>query len=161
MSQTLNGKTRLTESAVKEVTLTLDNGNVYAAGDVLAATQEVTSAVRVHGGSAVWQSAIVLDQDDQGIALDLVLLRTNVGIGAENAAVAVTDANADEILGIVEVAAVDYVDLINSQLVTKDNLGIVVDAGAGSASLFIAAISRGAGTYTTNGITLKLGFLWD
>ena len=159
--QTFNGNARLTESAVREVTLTLDNGNVYAAGDVLAATQEVTSAVRVDGGSAVWQSAVVLDQDDQAQALDLVLLRTNVGIGAENAAVSVADADADEILGIVEVTAGDYVDLVNSQLVTKDNLGIVVNGGAGSSSLFIAAISRGTGTYTTIGITLKLGFLWD
>lgn len=147
-------------SVVKEVTLTLDTA-AYAAGDVLADTQEITTAMRVNGGTGVWQSLVVLDKDDQGQALDVVLLRTNVSIGTENAAVSITDANADEILGIVEVTAGNYVDLVNSQQVTKSNLGIVVDAAAGSTSLFVAAISRGTGTYTASGINLKLGFLRD
>lgn len=147
-------------TVVKEVTLSLDT-SAYADGDVLAATQEITDAVRVAAGTAVWHSLIVLDKDDQGEALDIVLLRTNVSIGTENAAVSVSDADADEILGIVEIASGDWVDLINSQHITKGNLGIDVDAAAAATSLFVAAISRGTGTYTASGITLKLGFLRD
>lgn len=143
-----------------KVALSLDT-NAYVTGDVLADTQEVAGAMRVPMGTGVWQSLVVLDKDDNGIALDIVLLRSDVSIGTENVAVSVTDADADEILGTVEVAATDYVDLINSQLATKPNLGIVVSALAGETSLWVAAIIRGAGTYTVNGITLLLGFLRD
>jgi hypothetical protein len=37
----------------------------------------------------------------------------------------------------------------------------VVEAGSGSTSLYVAAISRGTGTYTASGITLKIGILQD
>jgi hypothetical protein len=158
------GETHLGEvggnSVVVELTLSLDTG-AYADGDVLAATQELSSAMRVNGGTGVWQSLTLLDEDDQGGILDIILLRTNVAIGTENAAVSITDAAADEIIGIVEVAAADYVDMVNSQLVVKGSLGIVVDAAAGATSLFVAAVSRDAKTYTASGIKLKFGFLRD
>lgn len=147
-------------SKVVEVTFTLDT-SAYADGDVLAATQVITEAMRVNGGTGVLQSIIVLDKDDQGQAMDIVILRTNVGIGTENSAVSVTDTNADEILGIVSVATSNYVDLVGSQLATKTNLGIVVDADGAADDLYFAAISRGTGTYTASGVTAKFGFLQD
>jgi hypothetical protein len=147
-------------SAILEVTLSLDTG-IYASGDVLAATQVVTGAMRVNAGTAIWQSLILLDKDDQAGALDIVLLQTNVAIGTENAAVSITDASADEILGVVEIAAGDYVDLVGSQIVQKDGIGVVVAAPAATKDLYVAAISRDAKTYTAAGITLKLGFLRD
>lgn len=147
-------------SVVSEVTLSLDTVQ-YASGEVLAATQIITACMRVNGGTGVIHSVVLLDKDDQAGALDLVFLRTNVGIGTENAAVSVADADADEILGIIEIAAADYVDLVNSQLVTKSNVGIVVDADAAADDLYVAAISRDTKTYTASGITLKIGFLRD
>jgi len=149
-----------TSSIVKEVTLTLDT-NAYADGDVLAATQEIATAMRVNGGTGVLQSLVVLDKDDQGGALDILILRTTGSIGTENAAAGPTDAVADEILAVVEVTASNYVDLANSQIAVKPNLGIIVDAAAASQSLFVAAIRRDTKTYTAAGITLKLGFLRD
>jgi len=149
------------ESDIIEITLSLDTGGAYADGDVLAATQEIANAVRVNAGTGILHSIIVLDKDDQAQALDLVFLQTNVGIGTENSAVSVTDSNTEEILGVVEVGSNDYVDLVASQIVTKSNVGIVLEAAAGSTSLYVAAISRGTGTYTASGITLKLGILQD
>jgi hypothetical protein len=148
-----------TTSTVLDLTLSLDT-SAYADGDVLAATQEVSNAVRESGGSGVLQSIVVVDKDDQGEALDIVIFDSSATLGTENAAVSISDADAAKILGIVEVLATDYVDLVNSQLVTKDNLGIVVEA-SGSASLYVAAISRGTGTYTASGIVLRLGILQD
>ena len=142
-----------------EVTLTLDT-SVYASGDVLADTQIVTACMRINGGKGIWQSLVLLDWDDQAGALDVLLLRTDVSIGTENAAVSVTDTNADEILGIVEIVAGDYVDLVGSQIVVRENIGMVVDA-ATTDDLYVAVISRDTKTYTASGITLKLGFLCD
>lgn len=149
-----------TRSTVVDLTLSLDNGNVYADGDVLAATQELASAVRADGWGGVLVSMGLIDDDDQGQALDVVLFDSNVALGTENLAVSIADGDADNILGIIEVAGTDYVDLVNSQWVSKTNLGIVVLPASGT-SLYVAAISRGTGTYTTSGITLRFGILWD
>ena len=146
-------------SVVKEVTLSLDT-NQYASGDVLAATQEIASALRLSGGSGVLHSVVVLDKDDQGEALDLVFLSANGAIGTENAAVSVSDAVADTIIGVVEVAAGDFVDLVNSQIAVKTSLGMVIEVASGT-SLYVAAISRGTGTYTAAGVTLKVGIIQD
>lgn len=147
-------------SVVAEVTLTLDT-SIYASGDVLADTQEIANAIRVNAGTGVIHSLIILDKDDQAQALDVVFFKTNVSLGSENSPVSITDANADEILGIVEVLAGDYVDLVNSQLVTVTDVGIVVVADAAATSLWVGVISRGTGTYTASGITMKIGILQD
>jgi len=141
----------------KEVILSLDTG-AYADADVLADTQEIANMCPV-GGTGFWHSLVVLDKSDQGEALDIVLLRTNVSIGTENSAISVSDANADEIVGAVECAADDYIDLAGSQIVVKGSLGIAFQAV--NTSMFVAAVSRGTGTYAAAGITLKLGFLLD
>jgi len=156
-----DGKLQIgTSSIVKEITLSLDT-NAYADGDVLAATQEIATAMRVNGGAGVLQSLVVLDKDDQAGALDILILRTTGSIGTENGAAGPTDAVADEIIATVEITSTDYVDLANSQIATKANLGILVDSATASQSLFVAAISRDTKTYTAAGITLKLGFLRD
>jgi hypothetical protein len=143
-------------SDVLDVTLSLDT-SAYATGDVLAATQEVANAVPGNAGHALLHSITINDKDDQGIALDLVFLRTNVSIGTENSAVSISDADADEVLGIVQVSSSDFIDLGGCRVATLAGIGLTLEAGAASTSLYIAAISRGAGTYTASGITLKLG----
>jgi len=145
---------------VIDVTLSL-NTNIYASGDVLAATQEVASAMRVAAGKALLHSIVLNDKDDQGVELDLVFLQTNVSIGTENSAASVSDADADKILGLVNVASSDWEDLGGCRIATKTSVGLVLEAGAGSTSIYIAAITRGTPTHTASGITLKLGLLRD
>lgn len=144
----------------KEITLSLDT-NIYASGDVLADTQEIHHVVTQKGGTGIIHSVILLDKDDQAQDLDLVFLRSNVSIGTENAAVSITDTNADEIIGVIEIAAGDYIDLANSQIVTKTNVGIGFQANVDTQSIYVAAISRGTGTYTASGITIKVVILQD
>ena len=141
-----------------ELALTLDT-NAYADGDVLAATQEIENVMGMDEGGGMIQSVVVHDFSDQAQALDLVFFRSNVALGTENAAVSITDANALEIVGIVEIAASDYVDLANSQHAYKNNLGIAFQCDSGATSLFVAAVSRGTGTYAADGITIKVGVL--
>jgi hypothetical protein len=143
-------------SNLLDVVLTLDT-NVYASGDVLAATQAVASAVPSNGGHALLHSLVVNDKDDQGQAMDLVFLRTDVSIGTENAAVSIADADAGEILGIVSIASSDFLDLGGCRVATVPSIGLVLEADAASSSIFIAAISRGTGTYSASGVTVKIG----
>lgn len=145
-----------------EVTLTLDT-SPYAAGDVLAATQEIASALREGGEVAILGSLTLLDIDDQAGALDILILRSDAPMGAaENAPLNITDANAAEILTVVPFAAGDYIDLINSQLATKNisdqGMGAPIYAASGT-SIWVAAVSRDTKTYTAAGLVLKIGLL--
>jgi len=144
-----------------EVTLSLDT-NAYADGDVLAATHDIEEVFRCPSGYGYLMGLTVLDKDDQAGALDIVFLRSNVSIGTENAAVSVSDANADEIITVVEFAAADYVDLVGSQIAIKNpsdtGMGVLL-VPDGTDSLFVAAISRDTKTYSASGITLKIGLL--
>ena len=158
VTATANGLSVVTSSTVIDLTLSLDTSQ-YADGDVLAAAQELASAVRASGGTGVIQSIQVIDQDDQGQALDVVISDSTITLGTENDPVSISDADAAKILGIVEVAATDYIDLVASQYVNKSNLGIVIMPDA--TSLFISAISRGTGTYTASGIVLRIGIIQD
>ncbi len=144
---------------VLEATLSLDT-SAYADGDVLAATQSLDGdAFTENGGTAILQSIQVIDLDDQAKALDIVLLRSDTSIGSENSAVSVSDANADEILAIIPVTTADYVDLVNSQIAEIANIGKLIKAAAANDGLWIAAISRGTGTYTASGIKVRVGLL--
>ena len=149
------------KTKVFEVTLSLDT-NIYADNDVLADTQILTAIMRKNGGSGIIKSVVLLDQDDQGTAVDLFFLRTSVNLGAENGVIDITDVEAVQIVGVVQIVAADYIDLIASQIAIKEGLNIVVDAASGVDDLYVAAAVRsGTPTYTAAGIKLKIGILLD
>ena len=147
---------------VIDVTLSLDTA-VYADGDVLADTQEVARAVRAGPRSGLLQSVVVVDKDDQGAAMDLYVLDSNVSLGTENSGVSISDANAAKILGKVAIAAGDYYDMGGVRVAAgsnQRNLAIPVAVTSGT-SLYLGAVSRGTGTYTASGVVVRLGFLQD
>lgn len=139
------------------VPLTLDISGAYAAGDVLADTQEIAGLLRNVGGSAMLRSITLLDFDDQAAAaIDLVFFSANVSLGTENAAPSITDGNAASILGVVNIPSANFVDLGGMKSATVPNIGLLLAAPAGT-SIFMAAIARGTPTQTVNGITVVLG----
>lgn len=142
----------------KDATLVLDT-SAYADGDVLVVPQEITEVFEQAGQAKALHSIVLLDEDDQGQALDLLFFNADAALGTINEAVSISNADARNIIGAVEIATSEYIDLVNSQMVQKSALGMVLKAASTSRSLWIAAISRGTGTYTASGIRLKLGFL--
>lgn len=147
-------------SSVVSLTFSLDT-SAYASGDVLAETQELASAVRVNAGTGILYSIILNDKDDQGAALDLVFLSANTSLGTENSAVSISDSGADDILGIVSIAATDWIDLGGTRVATKNNVGLTVKGVTGSTSIYVGAITRGTPTHTGSGITARFGILRD
>jgi hypothetical protein len=145
--------------AVIDVTLSLDTG-AYADGDVLADTQSVGNAVRNAAGRAFLQSLVVIDESDQKQGFDLLFLDANNSLGAENAAPSIGDAEALAIIGRVPVSAADYYDLGGVAIANLNAIGLMLKAASGR-TLYVAAISRGAGTYGASAIKLKLGLVWD
>lgn len=148
-----------TPGDVIDITLSLDT-SAYDAGDVLADTQTITNAVRVTGGRAILQSVTVIDEDDQGVALDLYFMSTSRSLGTENSAPNISDANARDILGFVAVASGDYKDLGGVRIATVRNIGLLLEAAGGSRDLYVGATTGGTPTYTASGLKLRLGFTW-
>ena len=167
MAFSTNALRAVGSSDVVEVTLSLDT-SAYASGDVLAATQEVTSFFRVAGGTAIIQGIQILDEDDQKQDLDILFMNAATDIGAENGAYAITDAEARTIIGWVDVAAADFTDFGDWAMATlkATDTGMkipgLVEGSAASTSIWIGAICRsGTPTYTASGIKLKIGILRD
>lgn len=142
---------------VFEVTLSLDTSQ-YADGDVLADTQEVTHFFLAKNGTRKLVSVALLDEDDQGIALDLVFASANVSLGTENSAPDISDANARSLLGALRVATTDYIDLGGSRLATLRGVNLMLESAADSTSLYMGAITRGGTpTHSASGIKVRLG----
>lgn len=141
-----------------DVTLSVDT-SIYADGDLLADTQVVTSAMRTADALGVLKSVVLVDEDDQGVALDLVFMSSSATLGTENSAPTVSDANARNTLGFVSIATGDYIDLGGVRVATKRDLNLVVKPATGTSNLYVAAITRGGTpTYTASGLKLRLGF---
>jgi hypothetical protein len=140
-----------------DVTLVSDTA-ILADGDVICDTAEIPNVSEWSNRGVILDSIVLLDEDDQGIALDLVFLRADVAIGAKNAAPNVSDGNARNIIGFVSVATGDYIDLGGARVATKADIGLILSPLAGT-SLYVSAISRGGTpTYSASGLRLRLGF---
>ena len=144
------------------VTLTTD-AEAIADNEIIAQSIEIPNAVSVLGGSAIIQSAILLDEDDEAPGIDLVFSSANTALGSdEGEAVSISDANARNIQVFVSISS--YTDLIGSQVAVKANIGLVVQAASDSKSIYVHAINRSGGNYTpaaTTDFKLKLGIAKD
>lgn len=143
------------------ITFTVNNADAYDAGDVLADTGELANALAVSGGGGVLQSVKIVDKDDQTAAnMTVWILKSNVSLGTKDAAPSITDTNADEIIGRIDLVAADFVDVGGAKIAYKANLGIPVRVSTGT-SLWVALTTGGTPTQTTGGLTGIFGILAD
>jgi hypothetical protein len=143
---------------VVSVTPTLDTA-IYAADDLLFNPATISSAAFQAGGVSRLESILMLDEDDQGIAMDLLFLDANTSLGTFNTAFAASDTLARAIVGRVNIATGDYVDCGGFRVAQKANLDIIVQQAASTAALYVAGITRaGTPTYTASGLKFKFGF---
>lgn len=149
------------KDVVVAVTPTLDT-SAYASGDtlfnstvvqVLTAAPTGSSARGLRGRIA---SVTVLDKDDQNTGMTLFFLRSNVTFGTANAAPSISDANAENIIGRVTIAAADYTDLGGCDFAQAHNLNIPFVLPSNQRELYVAAITNGTPTHTASGIVLRV-----
>lgn len=134
--------------------------NILADGDVMFVAKELPDFFLSPDADAALHSILVVDGDDQNIAFDLVFSNATITLGTLNAAVSISDADAAKIIGVVEFATTDAVDLINSRLFYRSGLGQVLRASGTTTSVWISGISRGGTpTYTASGMKMKIGLL--
>ena len=129
--------------------------------DVLFDYTEIPNAVAVNGGTAIIQSIQLLDEGDQGGVIDLVFQTDTTSLGTLDAAISITDDNARDILGYVTMS--NYFDGIAWQMITKNNIGLIVKAASDTTSIYVAGVIRSASIdyNAATDIQLKFGMVKD
>lgn len=147
-----------------DVIPTLDIAGAYADGDLFF--NPVTLDTRFWGPthhSAIVQSLMVLDDADQSAAFDLLFMQASTSLGTFNAAFAPSDALAANIVGVISVAAGDYVDCANSVIAMPQFNPFVVAVGSGDKSvqdLWVAGVARDAYTaVAATDLHLRIGMV--
>lgn len=143
---------------VVEVEVNVDTA-AHAAADVLFQPTEVPLIVNPNG-IAVVTSVVLTDFDDQGVSINLLFLREPISVGANNAAMTISNTELEHVLGHVVIAATDYLDLTNNQVATMRGIGLALlpDPSA-KQSVWIAGQATAAQTYAGGKLLLKIGVL--
>lgn len=154
--QTIGSQTRLFD-----VTMSCDT-SIYAANDLIADTQVLSGFFSDVDKTATITSITIIDEDDQGVALDVHFLQDNVSMGTENAAPSITDANARNSLGFVSFATTDYKDLGGVRIGCVKNIGLSVKSKIGTGDLYVAIVNgAGTPTFTASGLKLRIAATLD
>lgn len=140
------------------ITPTLDT-SAYGDGDVLFATVEVAGAARAVGLTTILQSITVSDINDQGVGFDLIFFNANTSLGTANSAPDIDDTEVLTVIGRVQIGSGSFYDLGGCRVATVSGIGLLMKAAAAATSLWVAGVSRGAGTYTAAGLQIQLGFM--
>ena len=82
-------------------------------------------------------------------------------LGTEDAAISITDANADNIMAVIDVETTDWIDLIGSQVACIKNLSIPIVPASGTDDMYCAIQAVTGGTYTASGLNIRFGILQD
>ena len=132
--------------------------SALADGDVAFDTQEVAGFSTAADVTSILQSVVVTDVDDQGTGIDLIFFNANTSLGTENAAPDITDSEALTIIGRVQVGSGSFYDLGLNKVACVYGIGLPMKAGTGG-SIWMAGIARGAPTYASGSLQIKLGIL--
>jgi hypothetical protein len=135
------------------VTPTLDT-SIYASGDILFTTTAVSNAVRANDGLAMLNSLVVVDKDDQKPEFALKFWSSNVTYGTFNAAPSISDADAANCLGRINIDG-------GVSTAFKDNIGKLLKAASGTRTIYITGkLTAGTPTHTASGLVIRLGLVW-
>lgn len=148
--------------ASPDIVITIDvtpDTSALIDGDVAFATQEVANAARINGGTMTLQSVVIADVDDQGAAIDLIFFDANTTLGAENSGPDIDDTEVQTIIGRVQVGQGAYYDLGANRVACIYGIGLLMQAGAATTSIYMAGITRTAATYAGGHLYIKLGFM--
>jgi len=149
-----------------DVTLTTDV-EALSNNDVIAQSIEIPNAVSVTGGSAIIQSIMLLDEDDEAPTVELLFSQVSTAITDDEGKaigedVGDLDATFRSFLGATTISS--WSDLVDSQMGTKSNIGLVVKAASGTRSIYVHAINRSGSAYTpaaTTDLKMRIGIVKD
>ena len=139
------------------VTPAISAAGIYAAGDALGGLLTFANAADSDYGSGVIQALVVIDNDQEMDGLELHLFNQAFTPTANNAPFDPTDADLENWIGFLEVAAGDYADLNDNSAAILRNQNLPFNLVSGGTSLFGQLVTRATPTYTAvDDIIVKL-----
>lgn len=131
------------------VTPVLSTSPAYSSGDVLYDTTFLQNTVK----NGYIKSVQLLDKDAQSETGTVIFLRSLVSLGTINAAISISDTNAEEIIGFVALpASTQFVNSRINYITTEIPFNI-----EGYSGLYIAQFTGSTGTHTASGIVISVG----
>ena len=128
----------------------------YTSGDACGGKLTFANAVRKTSGAGTIEAVIVVDDGGQGTAAEIVLFNQDFTATNDNAAFTPTDADLENCLGYVPVAAADFKAFADNSLATVRSVGLPFVL-SGSTSLYGQMVTRGTPTYASSSdLTIKL-----
>lgn len=145
---------------VIRVVPTLDTG-IYAAGDRLGSIQEITGASVENGKGSVLDSITVVDLNNQKIAMDIYFFSQLPTVAsADNTAIDISNANLAYLIGRVNIATGDYVEIKASTnaVACIKNIKLALISTADNNHIYAVVVTRGGTpTYSAAGLEFKYG----
>jgi hypothetical protein len=131
------------------VTPTITASGIYADLDTLGDLMEISGALSKETETVKLLSVSVIDEGDQGAAMELLFFNQSITVSADNAALSIADADAINFVGRLAIAATDYSDAAVSKMATKEASIPMkgADLNQRNTSLFCIAQSKGTPTY--------------
>lgn len=130
------------------VTPTLSTSPAYTSGDVLYDTTFLQNFIK----KGYVRSIQLLDKDAQSETGTVIFFKNLVSLGTINAAISITDADAENIIGFVTLPA--STQFVNSRInYTQTEMPFNIEGGTG---LYIAQFTGSAGTHTASGIVMSI-----
>lgn len=132
----------------------------YSAGDAVGGKMTFPSATASRK-TAVLSTVVIVDEADQGAALDLVCFNQSFTATSDNVALAISDADAQNLIAWVSIGASDYVDVGGAKVAVIANIGQLVTTSGGR-DIHCQMKTTGTPTYAaTDDLRVTLGFLQD
>lgn len=125
----------------------------YSAGDQMGTQFTLASAARASGGTGTITGVEVISAADIVGPMDVVFFRASVTLASDNAAFAISDADALNVVGICQLAGA--FDIGNNRTAQQFNLAIPYDCSGGT-SLYAGIITRFAHTFFAATTDLQL-----
>tara|TARA_R100001594_G_scaffold135698_1_gene177576 strand:- start:692 stop:1183 length:492 start_codon:yes stop_codon:yes gene_type:complete len=149
-----------------DVTPTLDTSE-YADGDALFNKHEIPNAVIGKGGCAELINVTVNSKKASATPMEIIIMQSNQSMESANTAMNITavEGTAANFCGWVDIPADGCLDMGNyiigmpvNESGAKPKLPFLVQADAGSTSIFFTAIIGGTVTYADGDLTFRFHF---
>jgi hypothetical protein len=124
----------------------------YSLGDQVSPELTFANAARYSGGTGLITGITLVDKNDIIGSYDIVISRVTMTLAGDNVAWAVSDADALNILAVVQLDTA--IDIGGNRFAQAQNLAIPFDCGA--TSLFVSMITRTAHTFFAAHTDLQL-----
>tara|TARA_Y100001963_G_scaffold11715_1_gene14806 strand:+ start:885 stop:1409 length:525 start_codon:yes stop_codon:yes gene_type:complete len=168
MSRTSQQKLNSMAVDLITITPTVQNSDTDAIADLLFDAVEISNATAVEGGTSILQSVSVFHKGNKTVTFDLVFFQVTKDLGSAGAALtwggSSETTNADEAVLLGHVSVGNWCDLVDVQIATKNNIGLVLQSASGTKSIYCAGICRSAASGAhgaTDNIDIRLGIVKD